>query len=126
MLKQNLIQTFKLHLAVPKSAFLITSPSTNYLRPKRNLVVFEFIRFTKCLISIKYQLINSLFYRQWLQGLSMINLSSCVITNKMVSYLSIWIDSKPIVWDFSWYVSDINSIRLTTARIFTYQSMPLV
>ena len=27
-----------------------------------------------------------------------------------VSYLSIWIDSKPIVWDFSWYVSDINLV----------------
>ena len=23
-------------------------------------------------------------------------------------YSSIWIDSKPNVWDFSWYVSDIN------------------
>ena len=21
-----------------------------------------------------------------------------------ISYLSIWLDSKPIVWDFSWYV----------------------
>ena len=27
-----------------------------------------------------------------------------------ISYLSIWIDSKPIVWDFSWYVSDINLV----------------
>ena len=24
-------------------------------------------------------------------------------------YLSIWIDSKPIVWDFSWYVYRDNS-----------------
>ena len=27
-----------------------------------------------------------------------------------VSYLSICIDSKPIVWDFSLYVSDINLV----------------
>ena len=29
------------------------------------------------------------------------------IVTKVLSYLSIWIDSKPIVWDFSWYVPDI-------------------
>ena len=30
------------------------------------------------------------------------------------SYLSIWIDSKPIVWDFSWYVSDINLVLVSS------------
>ena len=32
-----------------------------------------------------------------------------------VLYFSIWIDSKPIiVWDFSWYVSDINLILVSS------------
>ena len=29
-----------------------------------------------------------------------------------ISYLSIWLDSKPIVWDFSWYVFFEGSILL--------------
>ena len=41
-----------------------------------------------------------------LMTLITVNLSTAL----MFSYLSIWIDSKPIVWDFSWYVSDINLV----------------
>ena len=27
-----------------------------------------------------------------------------------ISYLSIWIDSKPIVWDFSWYTKEMRTM----------------
>ena len=76
-------------------------------RPKRRQIFWKGWKEEKSLKLSKKELTAALWFNLFLEWLKLSYLQQGTL---YILYLSIWIDSKPIVWDFSWYVSDINLV----------------